>query len=66
MVMTHSFCASMMIKVLSLGLAVEGGAPSISRIDLTCVADDIVSMGIWTVLLPRKFCRYEKPKERHF
>lgn len=38
----NSFCASMMINVLSLGDAVDGPAPSISRRDLTCVAEAII------------------------
>lgn len=41
---TYSFCASMMIKVLSEGDAVDGGAPSISLIDLTCVADAMIDV----------------------
>lgn len=35
----------MMIKVLSEGEAVDGGAPSISLIDLTCVAEAMVEVG---------------------
>jgi len=34
----------MMINVLSLGVAVAGGSPSISRMDLTSVADDMIDV----------------------
>jgi hypothetical protein len=37
-VVAYSFCASMMISVLSLMLAVEGGMPTSERKDLTSVA----------------------------
>lgn len=39
---THSFCASMMMSVLSVGDAVNVGSPTMSRNDWTCVADAIL------------------------
>ena len=41
---THSFCASIIINVLSLTLAVDGGTPIIWRKDWTCVADAMVDV----------------------
>ena len=44
-VLTYSFCASMMISVLSLTLAVDGGMPTRARKVLTSVAVDMLMLG---------------------